>query len=121
MKFKTPKSIYNLYIDSTTSNDGINMLLILPKIRIELEKSNFVFQASLIWNAVIEKVMDKCKRNKDGILIPGSGECSDLAAPISVIKKKLCDLLLKVQKVDTSKELGWQMNVEWHQENFFKY
>ena len=121
MKFKTPKSVYNLFINSPRSNDGINMLLILPKIRIELEKSNFVFQASLIWNAVIENVMDECKPNKDGVLIPGSGEFSDLAAPISVIKKRLCDLLLRVQKLDTSEELGWQTNVEWHQENFFKY
>ena len=115
------KSLYNLFIDSPRSNDGINMLLLLPKIHTELEKSNFIFQGSLIWNAVIEKVMNKCKLNKDGILVPGSTECSDLAAPISTIKNKLFDILLNVQKLDTSEEVGWQKNVEWHNENFFKY
>ena len=121
LKYKIPKSVYDLFIDTPRSNDGINMLLLLPKIRTELEKSNFVFQGSLIWNAVIEKVMNKCKPNKDGILVPGSSECSDLAAPISAIKNKVFDLLLKVQKLDSSKELGWQTNVEWNDENFFKY
>ena len=120
-KFKTPESVYNLFIDSPRSNDGIKLRLLLPKARIELEKSNFVFQASLIWNALIGKIMNKCKPNKDGILIPGSAKCSDLAAPISVIKKKLCVLLLNVQKADTSKILGWKKNDEWHSENFFKY
>ena len=93
----------------------------MPKIRTELEKSNFVFQGSLIWNAVIEKVMNKCITNKDGILIPDSTECSDLAAPISTIKNELFDILLDAQKLDTSEEVGWQKNVEWHNENFFKY
>ena len=65
--------------------------------------------------------MNKCKPNKDVIIVPGSAECSDLSAPISTIKKKLSDLLLKVQKLDTSKQLGWKENVEWHDENFFKY
>ena len=97
------------------------MLLLLPKVHTEVEKSTFVFQASLIWNAVIEKVMNKCKLNKDGILVPGSAECSDLSAPISTVKNKIRDLLLNVQNLDTSKELGWQANVEWHDENFFKY
>ena len=121
LKYKIPKTVYNMFTDSPRSNDGINMLLLLPKIHTELEKSTFVFQASLIWNAVIEKVMNKCITNKDGILVPGSVECSDLAAPISTIKNKLLDILLNTQKVDTAKEAGWQKNVEWHDENFFKY
>ena len=116
-----PKSVYDLFTDSPRSNDGINMLLLLPKVHTELEKTTFVFKASLIWNALIEKFMNECKTNKDGILIPGSSECSDLAAAISTIKIKLRDLLLKVQKLDTSKELGWQTNIEWHAENFFEY
>ena len=116
-----PKLLYNLFAHSPRSIDGINMLLLLPKVHTELEKTTFVFQASLIWNAIIEKVMNNCKPNKDGILVPGSSECSDLTTPISTIKNKLRDLLLKVQKIDTSKELGWQTNLEWHVENFFNY
>ena len=101
-----------MFISSPRSNDGINMLLLLPKINTELEKSTFAFQASLIWNALIGKVMNKCLTNIDGISVPGSVECSDLAAPISTLKYKLLDILLNVQKVDTGKEAGWQNNVE---------
>ena len=118
LKFQLPRSLHKKF---TISPNETNILLLLPKIRIELEKSNFVFQASSIWNALIEKLMNKCKLNKDGIIVPGSTECSDLSAPISTIKKKLSDFLLKVQKLDTSKQLGWKENVEWHDENFFKY
>ena len=118
LKFQLPISVYELFI---LSPNETNMLLSLPKTRIELEKHNFVFQASSIWNAVIDQLLDACKTNKDGVIIPGSGECSDLSAPLSIIKKRLSNLLLRVQKLDTSKQLGWKENVEWHIENFFKY
>ena len=65
--------------------------------------------------------MNSCEPNENGIIVPGSAKCSDLSAPISIIKKKLSDFLLKVQKIDTSKQLGWKVNVEWHSENFFNY
>ena len=97
------------------------MPTILPKIKISLEKCNFVFQASSIWNAVIGKLMNKCKPNNNGILIPGMINGSDLTTPVSIIKRKLKCILLEVQKLDTSSQFGWAKTDEWHTENFFRH
>ena len=65
--------------------------------------------------------MNECRPNSNGIMIPGSAHCSDLSAPISVIKeKKLKDVLLLTQKLDSVHQLGWIKSDEWHIENFFK-
>ena len=42
--------------------------------------------------------MNECRPNSNGITIPGSANCSDLSAPISVTKKKLRDVLLLIHK-----------------------
>ena len=98
-----------------------NLLVTLPLIRTELAKRNFVFQASKLWNALIGKLMNECRPNSNGIMIPGSANCSDLSAPISVIKKKLRDVLLLTQKLDSAHQLGWRQSDEWHIVNFFKH
>ena len=99
--------------------NGINCELIT--ILGNVAKRNFVFQASKLWNALIGKLMNECRPNLDGIMIPGSTNCSDLSAPISikVIKKELRDVLLLTQKLDSAHQLGWRKSDEWHIENFF--
>ena len=41
--------------------------------------------------------MNECRPNSNRIMFPDSANCSDLSAPISVIKKKLRDVLLLTQ------------------------
>ena len=77
------------------------MHFILPKAKIETVKYNFVFQALSIWNALIDKLLNKCLPNSDGIMVPGSVNGSDLSASIiAIIKNKLKDVLLYTQRID---------------------
>ena len=87
-----------------------NLLVTIPLIRTELAKHNFVFQASKLWNAHIGKLMNEYRPNSNGIMIPGSVNCSDLSAPISVIKKKLRDFLPSstYTKLDPALQLDWR-------------
>ena len=89
--------------------------MILPRINLDNSKQNFVFSASLIWNSLIGKLLDKCTPNENGIMVPGSSTCSDLAAPISSIKGKLKDILFKAQKLVTPGRAN-----EWMPDNSFK-
>ena len=95
------------------------MLLITPKFKTDMAKHNFVYQGSSIWNSLIKKLMNKCEPNSDGIMVPGSAYCSDLSTPVSIIKKKLKDVLLKVQELDTPAKQGWKKSDEWQSENFY--
>ena len=66
--------------------------------------------------------MNKCIPSCSGIMIPGSSQGSDLSTSISVIKKKLCDILLATQKLDSLHNvLGWPNSDEWHSENFIEF
>ena len=106
----------------------MNMITILPKNQNSLIKCNFIFQASSIWNALINKIMNKCppllnhcKPEFNGRVIPGSVEGSDLAAPVPSIKRKVKEILLGVQKLDTPSQQGWKGSDEWRTENFFQH
>ena len=108
VKHRTPISLFELFTESPRIT---NFLMCLPRINLDVSKQNFVFSGSLIWNSVIGKLLNKCSPDENGIMIPGSSECSDMSAPISIIKKRLNDMLLKVQKHETpgrSKE--WMPN-----------
>ena len=116
LKLKIPISVSEIFKLSIRTS---NLLVTLPLIRTELAKRNFVFQASKLWNALIGKLMNECRPNSN--MIPGFANCSDLSAPISVIKKKLRDVFLLTQKLDSAHQLGWRQSDEWHIENFFKH
>ena len=117
-KYRTPISLFNQF---TLSGISINMHLIIPETTLELVKNNFVFQASSIWNKIIDKLMNKCAPNNDGLIIPGSAKNSDLATPLSKIKNDLRDVLISVQKLDTAAQLGWKKSDEWLEENFMTF
>ena len=105
-------SLYDTFLESTRY---VKYLLILPKVNLDISKQNFVFSASLIWNSVIDKLLNKCSPNPNGIMIPGSSSCSDMSAPISVIKTRLKSILLNTQKTDSLGRTG-----EWMPINNFK-
>ena len=95
------------------------MNVLIPKISSVIEKCNFVSQSSLIWNAFIKDLMNKCVPNSNGIMIPGSSKGSDLTTHILGIKRKLKDVLINVQKIDTPSKQGWNTSNSWLPENFF--
>ena len=112
VKYRTPISLYELFIPSPRT---VNLLMCLPKINRDVSKHNFVFNGSLIWNSVIGLLLNKCSPNEDGIMVPGSSECSDMSASISIIKKKLKGMLFETQKLETMGRVN-----EWLPDNTFK-
>ena len=96
-----------------------NLLLVIPKVSNGLAKCNYVFKASSIWNSLIHKLLNQCIPNSSGIMIPGSAYGSDLTTSISVMKHKLKDVLLGVQKHDSRVRQGWKKSDEWLSENFY--
>ena len=92
-----PISLYELFNISPRTT---NLLMCLPKINLVLSKQNFVFSGTLIWNNLIGKLLNKSSPGENGMIVPGSSECSDVSAPISFIKKKLKEF--RVNKLDDS-------------------
>ena len=109
IKYRTPISLYELFQKSQRTS---SLLMILPRINLDISKQNFVFNGSFVWNKLISKLFDKCSPNEKGIMVPGSTECSDLSAPISSIKNKLKVILFETQKLVTPGR-----NMEWMSDN----
>ena len=101
VKFHIPCPLYNLMIFSSRSD---KFLLILPKIRLDISKQNFVFRSSSIWNKLVNIVLNKSLPNDSGLIIPGSSENSDFASSMCVIKTKLKKYLLSTQNLGDENE-----------------
>ena len=98
-----------------------NMLLLVPLIRLDLAKNNFIFQASCIWNELIQKLMNRRSTNSLGIIIPGSSRNFDLSTSISLIKNKIKNVLLYTQKIYPLETLiGHSRSMEWYPDNVFQ-
>ena len=117
IKYRTPISLFELFCLSPRNT---NLLMVLPRINLDLSKINFVFSASLIWNGLIGTLLNRCFPNPLGIMVPGSSECSDISASISYIKDKLKNILFGIQKLDTQSQFDKSKSKEWNMENFFK-
>ncbi len=118
LKYRTPISIFSNFNHSLRN---INLKLLVPKVKLDLAKQNFFFQASCIWNEIFHNVFDKCPSNAQGIVVPGSAIDSDLSISIGRAKNKLRDVLLNIQKVDPLRDLlGWSETQDWYPENFFE-
>ena len=94
LKTHVPISLYSLFTQSQRDN---NLILCLPKFRLEISRKNFVFKSSSLWNALIANIFEKSALGKDGIIIRGSVINSDFCATIPFIKNKLRIILLKQQ------------------------
>ena len=118
LKYRIPMSLCELLKNSPRNT---NMLLLVPLIRLDLAKNNFIFQASCIWNGLIQKLMNRSSTNSLGIIVPGSSSNSDLSTSISLIKNKIKNVLLSTQKLDPLETLiGQSRSMEWYPDNFFQ-
>ena len=112
LKYRTPISLFSLLQNSPSDN---NMMLIIPRVNLDLQKKIFIFQASCIWDSINKQVSNQfLQTNKDGVLVPGSTFGSDITTPISVIKRKLRDVMLETQNSDPLESDNWLP------ENFFQ-
>ena len=73
--------------------------LMLPKVKLEVTKQNFLFKATKTWNDHKDKIFNKSDPSNTGIIIPGNSENSDLSASLGFVKAKLKNLLLSSQKL----------------------
>ena len=65
-----------------------------------------------------KKVLNQCLlKNKEGVLVPGSTFGSDFTTPITVIKKKLRDVLMDTQTSDPLQSDDWYP-VNFHQVHY---
>ena len=83
LKYRIPMSLCELFKNSPRNT---NILLLVPLIRLDLAKINFIFQAFCIWNGLIPKLMNRSSNNSLGIIVSGSGSNADLSTSISLIK-----------------------------------
>ena len=102
LKFRSPVSICNLLAFLPKSD---KMRLKVPLVKLNKTKQNFLSKSTEIWNDVSPKIFEKCVPTKNGLLIPGSAENSDLAASTGIVKKKLKTLLLSHQ--NSGNPLKW--------------
>ena len=95
LKFQSPISLRELFILSHRSH---SLKPIVPRVNLNKSKHNFVFKSTTIWNKLLPSILINCKAEKNGIVIPGSTQNSDLSSPISFVKNKLKTTLLALQK-----------------------
>ena len=110
MKERLPISLHDLF---TFSPRISNLLMCPPKFSLEIARQNFVYNGSTLWNGLIGKVLDKCEPYANNVMVPGSSGHSDLSAPIAIIKKRLKQHLLEIQKIETPGRVN-----EWMPNNF---
>ena len=98
LKTCTPVSLCNLFSKSFRC---ASVLLLLPTVKLDISKNNFVFNSCKIWNNLIGYMLEKSspldKGKYKGTIIQGSSKNSDLCASISFIKNKLKVHLLSDQ------------------------
>ena len=80
-KYDFPLSLKNLF---TFCPKNLKLLLMIPKVRLDVTKQNFVFRASENWNEITKFVLEKCLPEKSGMIIPGSCINSDLSASVGL-------------------------------------
>ena len=80
----------------------------IPKFSKKRFCENFAFQGTKVWNSCIQKVLTNNCISVNDVVIPGSNFGSDLTTPISVVKRKLKEILFDVQElVVEGRELEW--------------
>ena len=116
IKNRTPIALFELFTPSNRSNN----LLIVPKVKLDIAKHSIVFKVSSLWNDLIPSILTKCHPNAMGIMVPGSSLGSDMSVAVSVVHRKLKEILNSTQKLDVLNSFfGMDKSEVWHPENFF--
>ena len=71
--------------------------MIIPRVRLENSKNNFVFKASTIWNKLQQYVFSRSESDSDGIIIPGFFTHSDLSISTCIAKIRLKSYIFTYQ------------------------
>ena len=88
MKFRQPISLQELFLPTRRMNsEG----MIIPRVRLEKSKNNFVFKASTVWNKLQQYVFS------NGVIVPGFSTHSDLSISICIAKVRLKSYLFTYQ------------------------
>ena len=109
LKYRTPLPLYALY---TLSELETNFRLHLPIVNLETSKNNFVFNSCVIWNKLVENILERSLPNEDGIVVQGSVKNSDFCATVPFIKNKLKAKLLSMQRLGN--------NIDWISDNLLQ-
>ena len=106
LKTHTPISLFSLF---KLSKRDRNFTLHLPSVKLDISMNFFVYNSSVKWNSLINKLFEKTPRSANGVVVGGSVANSDFSASIPFIKKKLKTLLLQSQASGDS--------INWGKEN----
>ena len=73
----------------------------IPRVRLEVSKHNFVFRATEIWNKMVKYVLfQRSNTELPGLIIPGSTPNSDLGYVKNQIKRHLRNSQIMGQDVE---------------------
>ena len=106
LKTHTPISMFSLF---KLSKRDRNLSLHLPTVKLDISRKNFVFNSSVKWNSLINKILERPSLCENGVVVGGSVTNSDFCASIPFVKKKLKGILLEYQSLGSS--------TEWEKEN----
>ena len=94
MKFRQPISLQELFLPTRRMNsEG----MIIPRVRLEKSKNNFVFKASTVWNKLQQYVFSRSESDSNGVIVPGFSTHSDLSISICIAKVRLKSYLFTYQ------------------------
>ena len=99
LKTHTPISLFCLF---KLSKRDRNFVLQLPSVKLDISMKNFVYNSSIKWNSLINKIFEKIPLNENNVVVGGSVTNSDFCASIPFIKKKLKTTLLESQALGDS-------------------
>ena len=71
-----------------------------PRVNLDVSKNNYVFKSCIIWNNLINDILEKSQPEENGIIVRGSAKNSDFCATIPFVKKKLKQALSDIQALE---------------------
>ncbi len=93
-KMRSPISLFSLF---ELSNRDTSFLMHTPKVNLDVSKNSYVFKSCIIWNRLIDNILEKSMPEENGLIVRGSVKNSDFCATLPFTKKKLKSALLKTQ------------------------
>ena len=86
--------MFSLY---TFGQQKTNFRILLPVARLEKSKQSFIYNSCVIWNSLVQNILEKSLPNVKNIVVQGSSKNSDFCATVPFIKNKLKLEMLRLQ------------------------